>query len=635
MKVELQKVLFLGAETHKDAFLAACQKAGNVQFIGTKVSSVELLSSDFHDVVHAIRILQQYEVPQTSDVSISDPLAFSQRVIARAHRLEQCKTELKSTRERLSLVAPFGTIPLDAIASIEKETRLRFKLWKALKKRKAARRCPHLILVSEDAHHQYFVSSTVEPFQPPSGVEHIPLSKELATLPATEASLLREINDIKEQIKQQAPLVESLRAALVNSLNEVKRRRASQNATAVLDNHLFAMTGWVPQTQLANALAIADTFDIYTDLLRTLPNEIPPTCLENTNLDKIGEDLVNIYDTPSHTDADPSPWVLAFFALFFAMIVGDAGYGLVFLATALLLRKKTRSSSSAIRRFVTLVALLGSACIVWGLLTNSFFAIKFSQDNPLRVYSPLTYLVERQGQYHFTLQDATYQHWVSLHNGIPPTSRTEFLYEAPAPAIAPLFDSMADGTMLELAIIIGSIHIIFGICRYLTRNIANAGWILCIIGGYMYFAHFLNAPSLIYYLFDLDAALGASIGVELLVAGFLFSAATSIIKNGISDLFFVIMGAISVFADVLSYLRLYALGISGAIVSSMINEAAQSFPFVISIILVVLSHSVNIALSIMSGVIHGLRLNFLEWYHYSFEGGGKPFSPLTLETYHQ
>ena len=82
MKVELQKVLFLGADTKKEEFLTEFQQAGNVQFIGTKVTFVDLLQSEFQEVVQAIKILQHYEVPQTTDVFVTNPLSFSQHVIA-------------------------------------------------------------------------------------------------------------------------------------------------------------------------------------------------------------------------------------------------------------------------------------------------------------------------------------------------------------------------------------------------------------------------------------------------------------------------------------------------------------------------------------------------------------------------
>lgn len=90
------------------------------------------------------------------------------------------------------------------------------------------------------------------------------------------------------------------------------------------------------------------------------------------------------------------------------------------------------------------------------------------------------------------------------------------------------------------------------------------------------------------------------------------------------------LNVIQVFSDVLSYLRLYALGMAGMIVAQTFNGLGERFGIVIGTIIILIGHTVNINLSIMSGVIHGLRLNFLEWYHYCFEGGGKLFNPLRL-----
>ena len=103
----------------------------------------------------------------------------------------------------------------------------------------------------------------------------------------------------------------------------------------------------------------------------------------------------------------------------------------------------------------------------------------------------------------------------------------------------------------------------------------------------------------------------------------------AIIRHGWTGIFEV-MVLIQVFADTLSYLRLYALGLAGAIVASTVNEIASGLPLMIGVLLILLSHFINIILSTMSGIIHGLRLNFLEFYHYSFEGGGKQFQPLKL-----
>lgn len=633
MRVDLQKVLFVGPASKQDAFLEAFQKAGIVQFIGTKVSLADLLANEFQDVVQAIKILRQFEVEQTPDVEIVDPVEFSRQVINDKEMLNARKATLKEVLETITLISPFGPLPFELISSIESETSLRFRLWMAPIKREAATLSPHLIFISEDSHRQYFVSLTPEDFSL-SGLEPIPLTSEMAHLSKTATSLRAEIAEIEEGLKRRAPLVESLRISLFAHLNDTKRARAGACAKTVLDNRLFSMTGWVPTTELQKALELATSLDIFTDVLPTLPDEVPPTYLENGQVGKLGEDLVNIYDTPAHTDTDPSLWVLVFFALFFAMIVGDAGYGLLFLITAVFLRKKASTGSGGLKRFVKLVGILGVSCMVWGFLTNSFFAIDFSPESPLRAYSPLTYLAEQQAQYHIDTHDAVFQRFLDLHDGAEPSSVQELLYHSPSPGVDPFYKGIADGIMLELALVVGCIHILLSVCRYVLRNIANAGWILCIVGGYLYFANFLHAPSMIYYLFHLDPTFSASIGLQLLICGLIFTFTISVIKNGFADLFMVVLAAVSVFADILSYLRLYALGLAGGIVSGMINSLADSFPFVIAAILIVLSHSVNIIMSVVGGVIHGLRLNFLEWYHYSFDGGGKPFNPLCIERYH-
>jgi V/A-type H+-transporting ATPase subunit I len=75
-------------------------------------------------------------------------------------------------------------------------------------------------------------------------------------------------------------------------------------------------------------------------------------------------------------------------------------------------------------------------------------------------------------------------------------------------------------------------------------------------------------------------------------------------------------------------LRLYALGLAGSIMAATFNNVGAAVGFAAGVLVVLLGHGVNILLGTMSGVIHGLRLNFIEWYHYSFDGGGKLFNPL-------
>ena len=141
-------------------------------------------------------------------------------------------------------------------------------------------------------------------------------------------------------------------------------------------------------------------------------NDAIPTYLENNGLPRLGEDLVHIYDTPSHTDKDPSLWVLVFFSLFYAIIIADAGYGLIFSLATLYASYKTTRLTKGGRRFKTLALIASCACIVWGVLINSFFGINIAPESPLRKISLLQWLVNKKADYHYSLQDQIYNEWL-------------------------------------------------------------------------------------------------------------------------------------------------------------------------------------------------------------------------------
>lgn len=208
----------------------------------------------------------------------------------------------------------------------------------------------------------------------------------------------------------------------------------------------------------------------------------------------------------------------------------------------------------------------------------------------------------------------------------------EFLYGAKKPGDVPVYEMyarFADNIMMELALFIGVLHIILSFLRYLNRNWSGLGWIIFLIGCYLYIPHFLGATSIIHFVFGVSKKFGEINGLYLIEGGIVLALVLAIIKHKVFGIL-ECMNVIQIFADVMSYLRLYALGLAGAMVMATINEFAAQMTFVLAALLFVLGHITNMALGIMGGVIHGLRLNFLEWYHYSFEGGGKKFNPLRL-----
>jgi V/A-type H+-transporting ATPase subunit I len=443
----------------------------------------------------------------------------------------------------------------------------------------------------------------------------------------------KEQRQIEQELRGYAKYNDFLHHALIEKLNQYHLYHAQSYVQGAMGGSLFAVEGWVPLNKEERLDSVIGPLTIYAEEIAIEPTDVIPTYLENEGAARLGEDLVHIYDTPSSTDKDPSMWVLGFFALFFAFIIGDAGYGLVYLALALFLRYKYPDLKGLKKRVLNLFTLLCVGCVVWGTLMTSFFGMQIGIDNPLRKLSLVQWLAEKKAAYHITRQDHVYQEWVTKFSDLKAVKDVhEFVSFVPPADTSKgyvVLNRLTDNIMFELALFIGVVHLMISLCRYVGRNWHNSGWVAFLIGAYLYFPAYLKTPSFLNFVGGIDLIKGGKVGLELMIAGIGIAWLLAIIRHGWTGIF-EIVALIQVFADTLSYLRLYALGLAGAIVGSTINEIASGMPLIVGVLLIVLSHVINIVLGTMSGIIHGLRLNFLEWYHYSFEGGGKRFQPLKL-----
>ena len=455
--------------------------------------------------------------------------------------------------------------------------------------------------------------------------------RSLNALKKREKEAKAEYQQMEHQLKGYAKYNEYLHHALIEKLNFYNLYNTQTYVQEALGGSLFAIEGWVPTNKVHELKDVVGDLDIYDEEIAIEPTDAVPTYLENQGLSRLGEDLVHIYDTPSATDKDPSLWVLYCFALFFAFIMADAGYGLVFLAMALFFRFKYPHLKGAAKRFLNLFTVLSVGCIIWGTLISSFFGIEMGATNPLRKFSLVQWMAEKKVAYYMAHDDAALKDWIAKYPELATVKNPhEFIsFMPPGEHKHVILNKMTDNILFELALFIGVVHLILSMCRYVRRNWHNIGWVLFLIGAYLYFPYYLKTPSLLNYIGGIDLARGGEIGLELMLVGIGVAWLLAIIRHGWVGVFEV-MVLIQVFADTLSYLRLYALGLAGAIVATTINEIASGLPLVIAVLLILVSHFINIILSTMSGVIHGLRLNYLEWYHYSFEGGGKQFQPLKL-----
>ncbi len=629
MHLKVKKFLFVGAEKDREAFYQMAQKAGIIHFDGVKLS----LSPQI-PIFQAIQVLMsvaRQEQEELNDFTETEELV--KKINTYKKELEELSEEERTLNLEIQRVSPFGEFDLDDLRYIEAHSndKFRFFVSKGLSKNQEIPK--GLFLVGEEFDLKFYLAIDDGEKEYKDMVEVL-IERSLSILLEEKKRLTIKIHETEKELKELAKYSDFLHHAFYFYLNDYNLNKVQNASTPLLNDSLFTSYGFIPVNKIEPVMKIGEILGVYIQEVLIEESDVIPTYLENKGLSKIGEDLISIYDTPGPQDKDPSLWVLCSFALFFAMIVGDAGYGSVYLLLSTYLWYKFPKPSKTTKRLLTLATLLSCTCIIWGVLTNSYFGMDVGVQSPIRSTSGIHYLAKKKAEYIIKHQVAPYAEWgkefpqiKSAQTGddvlkIAKTKPDGSLDHA-------ILNSLSSSIMMELALFIGVLHICFSFARYLDKNWKGFGWILAMIGAYLYFPEQVGAITLLQYVFGLTPQEGIKEGLYLLAGGSALAVSLSIIQSGWIGIL-EIMSPIQIFSDVMSYLRLFALGLAGGILSTTINSMADSMPLVIAIVLMAMAHMINMILGVMSGTIHGLRLNFLEWYHYSFEGGGKPFQALKV-----
>lgn len=344
---------------------------------------------------------------------------------------------------------------------------------------------------------------------------------------------------------------------------------------------VFAVQGWAPEDALPALEGLANERGLALLAERPGPKDQPPTLLRASI--PVANDLTSFYASPAYRDWDPSLIVFVSFAVFFAMIMADAGYAAIMaLGTAVFWKRMGESETG--QRARTLLAALAGAGLVFGMLVGSYFGMAPPPDGLL--------------------------------------ARLDVL------------DLNDFQSMMMLSVAIGALHLTVAHLVVAWRGLGSArmlaplGWIAVIWGGMIALAggEELQRPGLIV------------LGIGL-AAVFIGAAAAAQSDDGVPGLggrliagLLGLLGFTKKFGDVLSYLRLFALGLASASLAATFNELAAginaSVPgigLLFAILVLLFGHAITFLLGIMSGVVHGLRLNFIEFFGWGLTEEGYPF----------
>ncbi|NGX46438.1 MAG: hypothetical protein K940chlam2_01629, partial [Chlamydiae bacterium] len=578
MIINLKKYLFIGAREDLADFFIRAQDEGIIEFLSPDSRRKKELSLELQRLIDAIKILRKQPVKarytKEQDLPFCDEIAAI--VMELKAEVEKLSEERRYLHSEIARVGPFGDFSMEDVSYLETETgrKMQFYCVKTSKAHEIAE-FEELIYVGTDYDLDYYIAFNKEPKHYPGMIE-MHVERSVSELKDHLVFVEETLHQVEAELKGYAGHIELLRGALLERLDISALEHVKGDVSYPIKGSIFSIEGWVPENKADRLMPLIEGSALFFEPIARDEGEKIPTHMENSGLSKIGEDLVKIYDVPSATDKDPSAWVFWAFALFFAMILADGGYGLLYLGLAFFLKHKLPDLKAGGKRFLKMLFILSSGCVLWGLMTSSFFGINFAPDSPISKISLIHYLAEAKAEYHYKANDSVHKFWIKeLPKLKGASSGKEMLDEGwvikGKTKAYVVLDNFNDTILLELSLLIGVVHVSLGLLRYTRRSLANLGWVAFVVGGYLYFPVSLKATSIMEFMGVIHRDTANTIGLQLLYGGMGLAVVLALVQKRLKGMGEIVQ-LIQVFADVLSYLRLYALALASTIMARTFNE---------------------------------------------------------------
>ena len=590
MSIASQVELTLVGDTdHKQDILDGLQALGAVHLVPLRDAPPESGPDAADDLREAFHYLSAAPVKRRSQRPADKrPLdEIVQEVLDNKYQREDVIDRIEINRRRRLVLAPWGDFEFPRVEEIDHQ---RFWFYRVPPGKVGLLQEVHLpwqVVHSDQRFHYVVVLSPEQPTE-----EDIPFRRSrtgalsLSQLAAVREEALVRLEDLDSQRESLTRWILPFSDALDQSLDQ--RELLLANAQVLDAKQIFALQGWIPEAALPALSNWVETVPAAYRLREPTAEDNPPTLLLNRDLTGGGQEAVAFFQLPGYRSWDPSRVIFFSFSLFFAMILADAGYAMLLGALLLLKWKKMSTPGSlAIRLRNMAAAMLGSA-VVYGVLVGSYFGVTPPAGSVL----------------------------ASLN----------------------LLDLNDFPTMMKLSLGVGVVHLLIAHTMVLWVNrrsrlaLASLGWMLGITGAFLLWLDYMATEqfelthSPFFWCLPVWLVLVLTCSSDRPVR----SAKDVLLQlvDGVGG----VLGLTKAFGDVLSYMRLFALGLAGASLAATFNELAVTARdsvsvggFLLFALIIIFGHGLNLVLAIMSGVIHGLRLNLMEFYNWGIQGEGYPF----------
>ena len=650
---KFSKILFIIHKDERESFLKYLQERGVVEITELKEKNVvetfpELGREDsknLNDLValtsqidFAINFLKPYE-KKRSPLSFLSPkgmkstqdLAYLANrynvkgVLDKVSRLNREITENKNQIAKLEAAAESLTpwldidVKIDDLRDTKNVFQILFMIYKFPREKieealTEAGDSHVLTPVSQETNYSYyhFVCHKDDRQVYEEALASIEIEKEtLPDFPGTFKSALKklqkEIDVLKkkdEKLKNEASVIAAERDKLESLYDHftIEKEREEVLEEILFSSDVSYVEGWIPEGSIS---ALEGEISEKFSLVEMIPfphtdEEQPPILLENRKGVRPFEIITELYGMPDPKEVDPTPLFTPFYAIFFGLCLTDAGYGLILIALLLFVILKFKNTLGK-TKLVRLLLWGSISTVILGSLMGGWFG-----DVLVR---------------------------------LPEGSFLQRLFVS-VKMMDPLEDTL---TFMLICLVLGFIQINFGIMVRMYKNIkrgiksqaifVQGGWILFINSAAVLLAGFMagSIPAVV--------TKAATIGIiAAAISIILFSHTES--KNifvRIAWGIYAIYGSTSYMGDLLSYLRLLALGLATGIIATVVNLIAimvGGIPyvgFIFAALVLIGGHTFNIAVNALGAFVHTTRLQYVEFFSKFYEGGGRPFKPFGIE----
>lgn len=589
MVTEMTRYDFILMSGDADAFLEKLQSVGVVDItrslkpIDEKSEKLSARAEIYRKALSSLKTVEKADDPGQK------PTDFAVEVMETVREKEAIEAQLPQLRKDAEELYPWGQFDTKSFDRL-KETGLKLHFYKAKAIDPAWKEQYALSDISNFGGYNYFVVVS------DSDDYDFPL-KELPAPDRDYAAIEQQIADLEAQVKQKEHRLAQLKwhepvlqAEMDKTLSKLDLHLANAAGEKAAEDYITVFEGFAPAVNEPALRDMLDKEQVFYIEDKAKIDDNPPIKLKNNKFVSMFELLTDMYGRPKYDEFDPTVFISIFFMLFFAFCMGDAGYGLVLILASLGLKK-------VLGKIAPLGVTLGIATTVVGLLFHTFFSMDMLEWS-----------------------------WIP---------------DAVKKCMLPSQIAGYDGTMV-LALLVGIVHICLAMIvktyqstkvKGFANSLGTWGWTLLIVGGVIVGGLALMGV--------MDKALTKWIiiilgGLSALGIFFLNDLHRNPLLNVGSGLWETYNTATGLLGDVLSYLRLYALGLAGAKLGEAFNAiGVQALGdggarWIAFILIVVIGHTLNIAMCVLGAFVHPLRLNFLEFFKNSgYEGSGRRYKPLT------